>query len=256
MRKLWTHDELVLTLDLYYRLPFGRLVRTTPDVIELANLIGRSNNAVALRLVNYAACDPVIINSGRTGMVGGMSICKPIWDEYVNRKEELFYEAQQIKATLTNSTVEKILKIKEKELQGQDRQAYVKQRINQQAFRSMILNIYEKSCAITGITVPDLLVASHIIPWSECKEERLNPENGLCLSSLYDKAFDRGYISLDNHYRVILAEKLKIYHREPFYEKHFASIEGKTIHLPEYHKPNKTFLEWHRDTIFNQGYDT
>ena len=92
--------------------------------------------------------------------------------------------------------------------------------------------------------------------WAENKEERLNPENGLCLSSLYDKAFDRGYISLDNQYRVIIAEKLKLYHREPYYEKHFASIEGTTIHLPEYHRPNKTFLEWHRDTIFNQGHDT
>ena len=254
MRKLWTHDELVLTLDLYYRLPFGRLVRTTPEVIELANLIGRSNTAVALRLVNFAACDPVIIESGRTGMVGGISICKPIWNEYDGQKEKLFYEAQQIKASLKNCTVEKLLEIDESELQGLDRKAYVKQRVNQQAFRSMILNIYDNHCAITGINVPELLVASHIIPWAENKEERLNPENGLCLSSLYDKAFDRGYISLDNQYRVIIAEKLKLYHREPYYEKHFASIEGTTIHLPEYHRPNKTFLEWHRDMIFNQGY--
>ena len=116
----------------------------------------------------------------------------------------------------------------------------------------MILNIYDRSCAITGINVPDLLVASHIIPWSENKEERLNPENGLCLSSLYDKAFDKGYISIDNHYRVILADKIKQYHNEPFFGKHFASVEGMVIHLPEYHKPNKEFLEWHRDMVFNK----
>ena len=252
MRKLWSHDELVLTLDLYFRLPFGRLVSTNSDIIELANLIGRSNNAVALRLVNFAACDPVIIESGRTGMVGGFSICKPIWDEYSGQKEKLFYEAQEIKAHLLNSSVEKVLQIQDNELQGLDRLTYVKQRINQQAFRSMILNIYEKRCAITGINIPDMLVASHIIPWSENTQERLNPENGLCLSALYDKAFDKGYISFDNNYRVIFADKLKSYHNETFYEKHFAPIEGMVIFLPEYHRPNKKFLEWHRDTLFNK----
>ena len=90
MRNVWTRDELILALDLYFRLPFGRLNRTTPEVIELAYLIGRTNNSVALRLVNFAACDPVIIESGRTGMPGGVSICKPIWDEFLDRKEDLF----------------------------------------------------------------------------------------------------------------------------------------------------------------------
>lgn len=251
MRRLWTHSELILALDLYFKLPFGRLNHTTPEVKELANLINRSDNSVALRLTNYAACDPVITESGRTGMPGGLSICKPIWDEYSNQKEKLFFEAQQIKAQLLNSTIENELNITEKELQGIDRLAYVKQRVNQQAFRLMILNIYEKRCAITGINIPDMLVASHIIPWSENQQERLNPENGLCLSALYDKAFDKGFISFDNHYRVIFADKLKAFHNESFYGKHFAPIEGVTIFLPEYHRPNTQFLEWHRDVIFN-----
>lgn len=248
----WTREELILALDLYFRLPFGRLNRSTPEVIELANLIGRTNNSVALRLVNFAACDPVIINSGRTGMPGGLSICKPIWDEYTGRKEELFYDAQQIKATLLNSSIEDLVGITENDLVGKDKKAFVKQRVNQDAFRSMILNLYEKRCALTGINIPALLVASHIIPWAVNQQERLNPENGLCLSALYDKAFDKGFISFDDQYRVILSEKLKLYQAEPYYGKHFASIEGQTIALPEYHRPNKVFLEWHRDCIFNK----
>lgn len=248
----WTREELILALDLYFRLPFGRLNRSTPEVIELANLIGRTNNSVALRLVNFAACDPVIINSGRTGMPGGLSICKPIWDEYAGRKEELFYDAQQIKANLLHSSIEDLVGITEKDLVGKDKKAFVKQRVNQDAFRSMILNLYEKRCALTGINIPTLLVASHIIPWAVNQQERLNPENGLCLSALYDKAFDKGFISFDDQYRVILAEKLKLYQAEPYYGKHFASIEGQTIALPEYHRPNKEFLEWHRDCIFNK----
>ena len=108
-RNLWTRDELILVLDLYFRLPFGRLNRSTPEVMELANLIGRTNNSIALRLVNFAACDPVIIESGRTGMPGGLSICKPIWDEYSEKREDLFYEAQKIKAQILHSSIEKIL---------------------------------------------------------------------------------------------------------------------------------------------------
>ena len=251
-RRLWTRDELVLALSVYFQLPFGRLSSTTPEVLELAALIGRTANSVALRLVNFAACDPVIIESGRKGMPGGVSVCKPIWDEYFNQKDKLFFEAQKIKAKKHNNTVENELNITEQELHGVDRLAYVKQRVNQQAFRSMILNFYERRCAITGINISDMLVASHIIPWAENQKERLNPENGLCLSALYDKSFDKGFISFDNNYCVIFADKLKAYKNEPFYGKHFAPIEGKTIFLPEYHRPNKQFLEWHRDVIFNK----
>jgi putative restriction endonuclease len=52
-------------------------------------------------------------------------------------------------------------------------------------------------CCISGINVPRLLVASHIKPWSEFPEERLDPRNGLCLSSIHDAAFDAGLITLD-----------------------------------------------------------
>ena len=89
-RNLWTDEEMILALDLYFKLPFGRLNRTTPEVKELAALIGRTNNSVALRLVNYAACDPYIRETGRTGMTSGMGKCMPFWNYFSNNKEELF----------------------------------------------------------------------------------------------------------------------------------------------------------------------
>ena len=57
-KRLWTRDEMILTLALYFQLPFGRLNHTTAEVKELAKLMNRTENAVALRLVNFAACDP------------------------------------------------------------------------------------------------------------------------------------------------------------------------------------------------------
>ena len=75
--------------------------------------------------------------------------------------------------------------------------ASVKVRRGQQFFRQTILNAYGVRCCISGINVPRLLVASHIKPWRDFPKERLDPRNGLCLSSLHDAAFDAGLITLD-----------------------------------------------------------
>lgn len=194
-RRNWSKEELVITLSLYFQLPFGRLNHTTPEVKELAKLIGRSDNSVAMRLSNFASCDPYIINSGRTGLLGGLSICGPIWEEYANDKERLFYEAEKIKASFMNQSLERQLNLTERDYVGKDRLAVIKQRVNQDVFRTMILNNYNSRCAITGLDIQSLLVASHIIPWADNEAERLNPENGICLSPLYDKAFDEGLIT-------------------------------------------------------------
>lgn len=95
-RRVWSDEEMILSLDLYYKLPFGRLNQHTPEVRELASLIGRTPSSVALRLVNYAACDPYIVNSGRRGMVSGIGKCKPFWDHYADNTEELFLQAENI----------------------------------------------------------------------------------------------------------------------------------------------------------------
>lgn len=251
-RRLWTRNELILTLSVYYQLPFGRLNHTTPEVKELARLLGRSENSAALRLVNFAACDPYIINSGRTGMPAGIPVCKPIWDEFAEDKERLFYEAQRIKANLLNKPIEETLNITNKDLVGMERQTVIKQRVNQSVFRSMVLSNYEGQCAITGINVPDLLIAGHIIPWNKSTpQQKLNPENGICLSALYDKAFDAGLITVSpDNYTIQLSSALREYEKKDYYDKHFRWISGKQITMPIEHKPNRDFLAYHRDKVF------
>ena len=251
-KRLWTRDEMILTLALYFQLPFGRLNHTTPEVRELAKLMNRTENAVALRLVNFAACDPYIINSGRTGMSGGLSVCTPYWDEFSGDKEKLFLEAQRIKAKLLHQPIEETLHITSKELEGMERETVIKQRVNQLAFRSMILYNYEERCAITGINIPDLLIASHIIPWADSTPtQKLNPENGICLSALYDRAFDRGLITISpDDYTVCLSSALREYETQEFFDKHFGCIAGQQLLMPIEHCPDRDFLAYHRDRIF------
>src|SRR5271170_4577008 len=69
---------------------------------------------------------------------------------------------------------------------GTESKATVKIRRGQQFFRQSILTAYGVRCCISGINVPRLLVASHIRPWSDFPDDRLNPRNGLCLSPFSD----------------------------------------------------------------------
>lgn len=246
----WERFEMILILNLYFQLPFGKLNHTNQDVRKLALLIQRTDNSVALRLTNFAACDPYILQSGRTGMQSGKNVCQPYWNKFANNRESLFIEAEKIKAKLLHRTVESQLGITKEDLKGLTRETVIKQRINQNVFRNMILNNYDFRCAITGINLPELLIASHIIPWAENEENRLNPENGICLSPLYDKAFDKGFIGISPEYRVLISKDLKEHSNSEFYHQHFGIIENKEIILPEEHIPNPDFLEYHLCNIF------
>lgn len=76
----------------------------------------------------------------------------------------------------------------------------VVQRIGQNIFRGSLMDYWQGSCPLTGISDPALLRASHIIPWSECTDDaqRLDVHNGLLLSALWDAAFDRALVTFDD----------------------------------------------------------
>ncbi len=78
----------------------------------------------------------------------------------------------------------------------------------QSFFRAAVLTSYASRCAISGLAVRELLVASHIIPWSNSIERRADPTNGLCLNALFDRAFDRGLITIDEDHRVVVSRQL------------------------------------------------
>ncbi len=250
-RKLWTHDEMVLALAVYFQLPFGKLNHSTPEVKELGELIGRGENSAALRLVNFAACDPYITNSGRHGMAGGEKVCQPIWDEYVNDKERLYREAAEIRARIKHQTIEETLQIQPNDFIGHVRETVIKQRVDQSAFRAMILNNYNETCAISGINDKRLLAACHIIPWSNREDTRLNPENGICLSPLYHEAFDQGLFTIrPDDYSVMVSSSLKDRLTKSVYQDHFGKYENSQIILPEEHRPDVRFLQHHAENIF------
>ena len=115
---------------------------------------------------------------------------------------------------------------------GSSRIVQTKARIGQNLFRKAVLSSYDFKCCITGLSVPDLLIASHIIPWREDVSNRLNPRNGLSLSVLHDKAFDIGIITINDNMTVRVSQKY-FKNTDSFFASSLIEYEGKPISLPE-----------------------
>lgn len=250
---LWSKDELILAFNLYLKIPFGKMHSRNPDIIHFSNVLGRTANSIALRLVNFASVDPYHLNRGVVGMKGGSKQVQPIWDEFFNNKEALIFESERILAERENQTIEtkfNDLLFDIKDLKGETKLREVKTRVNQNVFRQIVVANYSGKCAVTGIDIPELLFASHIVPWAENENERLNPENGICLSALYDKAFDKGFIAISENYELLISTDLKKKSKHDYYAKYFSSLENEKIKMPQRYLPNKEFLQYHLDTIF------
>jgi putative restriction endonuclease len=254
-RRLWTQEELIVVFNLYLKMPFGQMNRTDPRVIKMAQLVDRTPSSIAMRLGNFASVDPYHINRGIKGLQGGMNQVKPIFELYSNDKENFTYESELLLAKLEGETVEH--KFKEEieildSIEGKTVDRLVKTRVNQSVFRKIVLNNYEYKCAISGIDLPELLVASHIVPWAKDEKNRMNPCNGISLNNLYDNAFDRGLISFDSETRLILAEILEKSTSDSIL-KLFKNIKGQKLTTPERFVPLPDFLDYHRNYIFQDS---
>ncbi|GAA0793229.1 HNH endonuclease [Marinobacterium sediminicola] len=250
----WTPEQVKLAFHLYCQLPFGRLHHSNPEIIALAELIGRTPSAVAMKLTNLASLDPAIIASGRKGLSGASNLDRAIWDEFHADWEGLVIECTHIRSKLEGShdsmpEIEPLPISTPDDFTGETRTQTVQQRIKQSFFRRAVLASYGNRCCITGLSEPRLLIASHIVPWSQDKANRLNPSNGLCLSALYDRAFDQGLMTFDEDWRVVLSSQLQ---RQPqsIFEQWFKAIEGQPIQLPERFMPDASLMRKHRETLF------
>jgi putative restriction endonuclease len=241
MRRNWTRQELMMTLHLYCTTPFGKMHHRNFAVIELAKLLGRTPSAVALKLVNFAALDPELKQRGVVGARHFSKADQAIWQEFFGNWSKLLLE---IPETLPQTQSQSNFAFPE----GAERERLTRVRVHQQFFRASVLASYEFRCCITGLAVPELLNASHIVPWSHDPKHRTNPSNGLCLNTLHDRAFDRGLITITPEFQILVSPKLSspktktqdllwLYHNTP-------------IRLPEKFFPATAFLEYHNQNIF------
>ena len=251
-QKAWTRDELILAINLYCKLSFGRLHRQNPDVINLANLIGRTSSSVAFKLVNFASLDPSLKARGIKGASNASNLDNQIWNEFFNHWETLPFESEKLLAKIKNTTVEKLNHIPENELPkaGKTREQLVKVRVNQAFFRSSILASYNNTCCITGMQQPEFLIASHIRPWSVDEKNRLNPQNGIAINALHDKAFEVGLITITYDFKIIVSPLLLKQKKSKSIEDYFLKYHNQDIILPSRFLPDVEFLKYHNQERF------
>ena len=127
-------------------------------------------------------------------------------------------------------------------LTGDTRDAVVKQRVNQGVFREKLLS-YSDHCVLCQVNEQQLLVASHIKPWSaSTPEERLDHDNGFLMCPNHDKVFDRGFISFTDDGRILISPELSETNRI------FLNLrDDMQIRLSD---GNKKYLQYHRNNIF------
>ena len=171
----------------------------------------------------------------------------------------LDYHKQYLKEKKANTIVagissgskvsKELIKFFDIDKEGRDIEVKTRTRLGQSYFRRMVLANYGGKCCVTGLDVPQTLRASHIVAWKLDKSNRMNPENGLCLSATYDAAFDKYLISFDDDYRMILSKSIKEYFTNDVSREYFEKYEGKKITLPSLYMPSKKLLEKHRNLM-------
>ena len=133
------------------------------------------------------------------------------------------------------------------EKEGKEVVRSVGMRVNQRVFRLMMLKIYNESCCITGLNIPEVNRASHIVSWKKDRSKRLDPRNGLLLSATYDAAFDKHLISLDEDYRIIISKEISDHYLSHIVKDYFHKKAGDNISLPALYLPKQEYLKKHRD---------
>lgn len=247
----WTEEQTIVALYYYCIIPFNKATSSNPTIAKISQLMGRSHNSLKMKIGNFGSLDPELRRRGIVGLGNTSRLDEQVWDEYSQNWEKLASDAEEILAKYRGQTVEESAEYDKEDLPvGKERMAFVKTRINQSFFRKTILASYENKCAVTGLPVQELLVASHIVPWAKDEKNRLNPTNGICLNALHDRAFDKGLMTITPDYKIKISKYVLDFEENRPVRDSLLSFENKEILLPSKFYPNKEFLEYHNNTVF------
>ena len=248
----WTREELILAFNLYCKIPFGTIHTHNPQIIALAKILGRTPSAVSWKLANLASLDPTLKKRNIVGASHGAKLDAEVWEEFNNNWDSLSFESERLLAEKTGKQVEEVTDIETFDLPkaGKEREAVVKIRVNQGFFRKAVLAAYDFKCCITGLRIPELLNASHIIPWSKDKANQVNPRNGLCLNAIHDRAFDRGLLTVTPEFKIKISKSIEDNKADSALQNFLFQYDGAEIKTPSRFLPDTEFLNYHNKIVF------
>lgn len=241
----WSREDIIIAYALYCVTPLNQINATNKTVQQIAELIPHSVGSIVLRMNNFRFLDPSV----KAGLGHVAKADKIIYEEFKHDWGALSLQAEALTGlALFDSTP----------IQGAkplssltDRSKTNRERA---FFRQSVIAAYDGKCYISGCQLPKMLIASHIKPYSACRDEseRVNPENGICLNTFYDKAFDSGLMTITPAMQIRISPVVKALAGDEFTKKWLVDLDGETLPSISRFAPQREFLEYHNDIIFKR----
>ncbi|PKN67336.1 MAG: restriction endonuclease [Deltaproteobacteria bacterium HGW-Deltaproteobacteria-15] len=245
----WIREESILAFELYCRIPFQRTKANNPAVQELARLLGRTPASVARKLGNFGAFDPELCRKEISGLTHTSKLDRQVWDEFHADWNGLVWAANEIRMKMRNAVGTPLLF---RQPSGPSETIRLtKQRVHQSFFREAILSSYAAKCCITGLAIPECLIASHIIPWSEDERFRTDPTNGLCFSATFDRLFEAGLMTVTTELIIRFSSRITE-SKSRVDEELLCRYHNQPIRRPHRFLPAGEYLHWHHTNRFQQ----
>lgn len=247
----WSREEVLAAFNLYLTTPFGRLHARNPEIITLAAALGRTPGSVAMKCCHLASLDPALQKRGIKGLRGISAVDREVFNEFQTDPESIAFDSEVAASQLVDRELKMVPTIEWQNIDGKDRMAVVKTRVNQYLFRAMILSGYRESCAVCELRCPELLVAAHIVGWAIDAGCRMNPRNGLCLCAIHDRAFDKDLLDVEDDYTIKVTKKFRVPRSDKAASVMLYSFDGKKLMLPERWLPDPDLLRRRRELMTN-----
>ena len=244
--KNWTRNETIIAFNIYCKIPFKDSSKMHPMIIKYANLLGRSPSALNMKIGNIGRLDPDLRKQGISGLIHGAKMEEEVWNEFYGDPDRLAFESERLLSEITGQSIDQYAGIQIDELPcGKEREVLVKQRVNQSFFRAAVMSSYNFHCCISGITIPELLEACHIINWADDATHRTNPKNGLCMNAFFHKAYDSYLLAITPDLNIEISEKLLQNTEDKAFYTYLKGLNGQEIIKPDRFLPRTDFLEVH-----------
>jgi putative restriction endonuclease len=238
----WSKEELLSAYNLYCKIQIDKIIYQNTDIIRVAELLNKTPKEIVKRFKNFSKLDSAVktLENIEQTDINTWNSFNTNWEKSVYDSESKIVDFEYKLGNLTKFP------------KGKDRKYLVKSRVNQNFFRMAVLSSYQNRCCITGLSLVELLNASHIIPWVVDESNRLNPRNGLCLNALHDRAFDKGFLTVTTDYMIHISHYISNILDSDSVHNYFLCYENQKIILPNRFLPKKIFLEYHNKKVFKK----
>jgi len=279
----WVEAEVVLAMLILIYADPGRLGGSKPStsrksqhpaVRAAATALGRTEGAVVMKVMNLRA----ELTGGHRGLSHGGRLDPWAVKTFGHQLDSLMSAALIVAKHLPRARPILAALSQPRSVKGEDEDEALVQpvpsgptdvvreviaRRGQSLFRGRVMANYDHACAFCGLRAKKpvrsslLLNASHILPWrSATDHERLDPANGLALCGTHDRAFDWGFMTLDESLRIVVSNAVvQQYEPTPRIEANFLAFHGAVIWRGrDFTPPHVAYLEHHRSQVFDRRF--